>query len=102
MTCRGSDPLCPCQDGDACHYESTATTAAWGVRPNWIPEAETADLRALEYWERGHRLKTVLRAHVVTELAKRGATPHGLGGMVPGRRGAIATMRRERAERFSR
>lgn len=33
--CIGSDPVCPCQDGDACHYRDTATTKAghgcWGV-----------------------------------------------------------------------
>ena len=33
--CIGSDPVCPCQDGDACHYRDTATTKAWP-----IPQAE--------------------------------------------------------------
>lgn len=27
--CPHGDPYCPCQDGDACHYEPTATTPAW-------------------------------------------------------------------------
>lgn len=27
-TCRGSDPMCPCQDGDACHYEDGVSTKA--------------------------------------------------------------------------
>lgn len=26
--CPHGDPLCPCQDGDPCHYEDTATTLA--------------------------------------------------------------------------
>lgn len=26
--CPRGDPLCPCQDGDSCHYEDTATTRA--------------------------------------------------------------------------
>jgi len=29
--CIGRDPLCPCQDGDACHYRDTPTTKAWPV-----------------------------------------------------------------------
>ena len=66
---------------------------------DWIAEAETADLRALEYWERGHRLKTVLRARVVIELAKRHATIPELGGMVPGLRGARAALKAEDAKR---
>ena len=29
--CIGSDPACPCQDGDACHYKDTPTTKAWPI-----------------------------------------------------------------------
>ena len=29
--CIGRDPLCPCQDGDACHYVATKKTKAWPV-----------------------------------------------------------------------
>lgn len=29
IPCRGRDPLCPCQDGDLCHYVSDAETPAW-------------------------------------------------------------------------
>ena len=29
MTCIGRDPLCPCADGDACHYRDTPTTKGW-------------------------------------------------------------------------
>lgn len=29
--CIGRDPLCPCQDGDSCHYRDTATTKAWPI-----------------------------------------------------------------------
>jgi hypothetical protein len=28
LKCPHGDTTCPCQDGDACHYEPTATTAA--------------------------------------------------------------------------
>jgi len=28
-TCIGRDPLCPCADGDACHYRDTPTTKGW-------------------------------------------------------------------------
>ncbi len=66
---------------------------------DWIEGAETADLRALEYWERGHRLKTVLRARVVIELAKRGAVIPELGGQVPGLGGARAALKAEEAKR---
>lgn len=27
--CIGNDPLCPCQDGDVCHYVATEDTPAW-------------------------------------------------------------------------
>ena len=27
--CRYSDPLCPCQDGDVCHYEDWEDTKGW-------------------------------------------------------------------------
>jgi hypothetical protein len=30
-TCIGRDPLCPCADGDACHYRDTPTTKGWSV-----------------------------------------------------------------------
>lgn len=31
--CIGSDPLCPCQDGDLCHYRSSldGTTKGWEI-----------------------------------------------------------------------
>jgi len=29
-SCLGADPLCPCQDGDHCHYEATARTPRHG------------------------------------------------------------------------
>jgi hypothetical protein len=28
-----TDATCPCQDGDACHYEATKTTSAWSLPP---------------------------------------------------------------------
>lgn len=33
--CIGGDPLCPCQDGDQCHYRDTKKTKGWP-----IPEAQ--------------------------------------------------------------
>lgn len=63
----------------------------------WIDEADTAELRALEYWERGHRHETPLFVRVIGELAKRGAKPHWRNRQRPGIRGAIAALRRERA-----
>ncbi len=29
--CIGHDPLCPCQDGDSCHYVDTEDTKAWPI-----------------------------------------------------------------------
>ena len=29
--CIGHDPLCPCQDGDSCHYVDTKDTKAWPI-----------------------------------------------------------------------
>lgn len=66
---------------------------------DWIEEAETVDLRALEYWERGIRRGTDLQARVIRELAKRDAAPHSTRGQVPGLSGARAAMRREASER---
>jgi hypothetical protein len=37
--CIGNDPLCPCQDGDACHYKDAGKTKAWPVRPK-LPEPD--------------------------------------------------------------
>jgi len=31
ISCIGKDHLCPCQDGDACHYKDTPTTKAWPI-----------------------------------------------------------------------
>ena len=32
--CIGRDPLCPCQDGDSCHYVDTEDTKAWPIPEN--------------------------------------------------------------------
>ena len=32
--CIGSDPLCPCQDGDSCHHVDTKDTKAWPIPEN--------------------------------------------------------------------
>jgi hypothetical protein len=29
--CAGNDPLCPCADGDSCHYKDAGKTKAWPV-----------------------------------------------------------------------
>lgn len=39
-SCIGQNPACPCQDGDACHYEDTPTTKGWPV-----PDDQTGALR---------------------------------------------------------
>lgn len=39
-SCIGQNPTCPCQDGDACHYEDTPTTKGWPV-----PDDQTGALR---------------------------------------------------------
>ena len=41
--CIGRDPLCPCQDGDACHYRDTPTSKAWPV-PERPEEADDYDV----------------------------------------------------------
>jgi len=33
MTCIGRDPLCPCADGDACHYRDSGKTKGFPVPP---------------------------------------------------------------------
>ena len=33
VACKYGDPSCPCQDGDPCHYEDTATTKAMAPPP---------------------------------------------------------------------
>lgn len=43
--CIGDDPLCPCQDGDACHYRDTPTAKGWDVTDK-LPEP-VADMRKI-------------------------------------------------------
>lgn len=38
--CIGRDPLCPCQDGDSCHYVDTEDTKAWPIP---MPPIEVGD-----------------------------------------------------------
>jgi hypothetical protein len=38
--CPRGDPTCPCQDGDACQYEATATTPAWTPPTRIFPRPE--------------------------------------------------------------
>ncbi len=33
MTCIGGDPLCPCQDGGACHYRDAGSTKGLPIPP---------------------------------------------------------------------
>lgn len=33
--CAGSDPACPCQDGDTCHYRDSPITGTRAMRPGW-------------------------------------------------------------------
>jgi len=41
-TCKYHDPHCPCQDGDACHYEDCGDTKA--MDPRYVLAAHIADL----------------------------------------------------------
>lgn len=60
-----------------------------------------AELRALEYWERGHRRQSKLRKRVMRELRRRKRTPwkdhmtDTFLGQVPGMKGARAALRSE-------
>ena len=60
------------------------------------------ELRALEYWERGHRRQTKLRRAVMRELRRRQCEPwkhymtDTLYGQAPGLRGAAAALKHER------
>ena len=40
-SCIGRDPVCPCQDGDPCHYRDTTTTKAMSI-PERAAPAPTA------------------------------------------------------------
>jgi hypothetical protein len=47
MTCIGRDPLCPCQDGGACHYRDSGKTKGFPV-----PTFSQADIDAAVAEER--------------------------------------------------
>jgi hypothetical protein len=38
--CIGKDPLCPCQDGDACHYKDAGDTKALPIKPEQVQPAQ--------------------------------------------------------------
>jgi hypothetical protein len=71
--CIGADPLCPCQDGDACHYKDTPTTKGWPVPPQVQSLALEQIDAAIEAWfatpittnhsqDRGHPFRGRMRA----------------------------------------
>ena len=68
-----------------------------------MTECSDAELRALEYWERGHRRPTTLRKRVMRELRRRSCVPwkdHMTDtylGQVPGLQGARAALRSEQS-----
>ncbi len=39
MVCKYGDPICPCQDGDPCHYEPHGDTPAMHVSPECVRNA---------------------------------------------------------------
>ncbi len=43
MTCKYGDPICPCQDGDPCHYEPHGDTLAMHVPPECVLRAVNAN-----------------------------------------------------------
>lgn len=46
-SCIGNDRLCPCQDGDACHYVDLPGSPAWPLpKLSENPNADT-----LAYWQ---------------------------------------------------
>lgn len=84
--CIGRDPLCPCQDGDSCHYrDGTATdTKAWPIPAAPMPPIEVGDWvedsiriravltdRDVEWWNSSEAAGTRLG---VTEIRKKNGT----------------------------
>ena len=44
--CKYGDPVCPCQDGDPCHYEPHGDTPAMHVAPESVLRAVAAEREA--------------------------------------------------------
>ena len=44
--CIGSDPSCPCQDGDACHYRDAPGSPAWPIRTDVEAHASASAIAA--------------------------------------------------------
>lgn len=42
-TCKYGDPICPCKDGDFCHYERHGYTPAMNVPPEYVLLAVAAE-----------------------------------------------------------
>ena len=66
--CKYHDPHCPCQDGDACHYEDCGDTKAWD--PRYVLAAHIADLQA-----RALKLAELVE-RIPCQVARRGEMTH--------------------------
>lgn len=80
--CIGNDPICPCQDGDACHYKDAADgTKAWPV-PQAEPKREPlSDEQIAEITKKAAR-RSALRHDRSTSarIARAVERAHGIGG----------------------
>ena len=68
-TCKYGDPTCPCQDGDACHYE--------GENPWSVPPKYTLNARAEGYaagYEKGQREMRERAAQVINRSQDAGGS----------------------------
>ncbi len=52
--CLGGDPLCPCQDGDCCHYRGNDP---WPVRNNRRNPVEFSCLQEAREYSQAHMVK---------------------------------------------
>jgi hypothetical protein len=60
-TCKYHDPHCPCQDGDACHYEDCGDTKAWDPRYVLAAHIDKLTARLIELRAEVARLKSAWR-----------------------------------------
>jgi hypothetical protein len=91
--CIGNDPLCPCQDGAACHYKDTPTTKGWPVSaaPTFNHPESTLSVLAQQHaaptlmaapvaWMHAEDLDAVARLGGATDCTVEGSD---LGHLIP-------------------
>ena len=64
-TCPGNDPLCPCQDGLACHYRDAGKTKGFALPYDW-PGEWTKTAPTVEDHSIGAELVWVVRGYPFT------------------------------------